>query len=155
MRRKFVKTDGQYFGIGIYKPKTIENVGTLWRSALILGADFIFMIEKRYKKQASDIYKTWTHIPLYHYDSFEHFYESMPYNCQLIGLELGKGSQKIETFEHPARAIYLLGSEDGGLPEFAQKKCHDLIQLPGEQSLNVATAGSLVMYDRHLKRENY
>lgn len=29
-----------YYGIGIYHPKTTENVGTLWRSAHNFGADF-------------------------------------------------------------------------------------------------------------------
>jgi tRNA (guanosine-2'-O-)-methyltransferase len=41
-----------YYGIGIENVKTAENVGTLWRSAYILGASFIFTIGKRYKKQA-------------------------------------------------------------------------------------------------------
>ena len=36
-----------YFGIGIINPKSKTNVGSLWRSANILGASFIFTIGKR------------------------------------------------------------------------------------------------------------
>lgn len=31
-----------YFGIGVYHSKNADNIGTLWRSAAIFGADFIF-----------------------------------------------------------------------------------------------------------------
>ncbi len=36
-----------YFEIGIFHPKTKENIGTLWRSAYQLGAAGIFTIGKR------------------------------------------------------------------------------------------------------------
>ena len=54
-------------------------------------------------------------------------------------------------FSHPKRAVYLLGSEDNGLTRKAMDKCHALVRLPGERSMNVAVAGSIVMYDRHNK----
>lgn len=38
-----------FFGIGVYQIKRSENIGTLWRSAYILGASFIFTIEKNTK----------------------------------------------------------------------------------------------------------
>lgn len=41
----------EYFGIGIYHVKNEENIGTLWRSANISGADFIFTIDRRYNGQ--------------------------------------------------------------------------------------------------------
>ena len=57
-----------YFAIGIYESKTETNIGTLWRSAYNFGADFIFTIGKRYKKEPSDTTKSERHIPLYGYD---------------------------------------------------------------------------------------
>lgn len=137
-----------YFGIGIFNGKTIENIGTLWRSANLMGASFIYTIGKRYKKQASDTMATHRHIPLYHYDTFEEFYKSIPYDCRLVGIELDQKSEPIKTFSHFERCIYLLGAEDSGLSNEALSKCHKLIQLPGEHSMNVAVAGSIVMFDR-------
>ena len=52
-----------YYGIGIYEPKTKDNVGTLWRSAHNIGGDFIFYIGRRYKKQAIDTTKAQRNIP--------------------------------------------------------------------------------------------
>jgi len=140
-----------YFGIGIENNKSKFNIGTLWRSAYIFGASFIFTIGRRYDKQASDTLKTWRHIPLYNYDSFDNFYKSIPYDCELIGIEITDRANPIENFMHPQRCIYLLGAEDNGLSNKAINLCHELIILPGIYCLNVAVAGSIVMFDRVIK----
>jgi len=137
-----------YFGIGILNGKTEANIGTLWRSAFIMGASFIFTIGKRYKNQSSDTVKTWKHIPLYHYETFDDFYKSIPYDSRIIGIEIDDKSVPINEFKHPERCVYLLGAEDNGLSKEAIDKCHELIVLPGEYCMNVAVAGSIVMYDR-------
>jgi tRNA G18 (ribose-2'-O)-methylase SpoU len=140
-----------YFGIGIENIKTEMNIGTLWRSAKILDASFVFTIGKRYKKQSSDTIKAIKHMPLYNFDCFDSFYNNLPYNCKLVGVELLNTAIEIKNYAHPERAIYLLGAEDHGLTNKAIDKCHDIIQLPGLTSLNVAVAGSIVMYDRFIK----
>lgn len=140
-----------YFGIGIEHTKVEQNIGTLWRSAHILGASFIFTIGKRYLKQSSDTSKAWQHVPLYHYVTFNNFYDAMPKSCQLIGIEQDLAARPLHTFLHPERCIYLLGAEDHGLTQKALAHCHKMVILPGDYSMNVATAGSLVMYDRWVK----
>lgn len=137
-----------YFGIGIENGKTEQNLGTLFRSAKILGANFIFTIGKRYKKQCSDTIKSWRHIPIYQYDNFDDFYKNIPYDCQLVGVELDNRAEMLKQFNHPERCIYLLGAEDHGLTKQALGRCHKLIKIPGSNSLNVSVAGSIVMYDR-------
>src|SRR3990167_9865882 len=131
-----------FFGIGIQNAKTEMNIGTLWRSASIMGASFIFTINHRYRKQASDTMKSWKHIPLYNYETFADFYKSLPYDCMLIGIEIDTRSKPIANYHHAERAVYLLGAEDSGLSKEAIDKCHSIIQLPGEHCLNVSVAGS-------------
>lgn len=46
-RKSQNKLNRGYFGIGIYKPKTNTNIGTLWRSVFQLGAAYIFVIGQR------------------------------------------------------------------------------------------------------------
>ena len=141
-----------YCGIGIYHTKCAANVGTLWRSAAIYGAQFIFTIGKRYNKQASDTGKAWRQIPLWHFDTFEDFYEHMPYNCPLICVEQAESAHDLRTFAHPERAIYLLGAEDHGLPEsILRGNCKLEIPTHLPTCMNVATAGSIVLYDRFVK----
>ena len=57
-------------------------------------------------------------------------------------------AENLEDFKHPKRCVYLLGAEDNGLTKEAIEKSHFLIQFPSEFSLNVAVAGSIVLYDR-------
>lgn len=141
-----------YYGIGIWHVKTATNIGTLWRSAWDFGASFVFTVGRRYKKQASDTQKTWRHIPLWHFTSLEELRDHIPYDAQLICVELTEDSHSLVNFVHPQRAMYLLGAEDHGLPEriLAGNTC---IRIPTARPfcLNVATAGSLVMYDRFVK----
>ena len=137
-----------YFEIGIMNPKTSHNIGTLWRSAYQLGASGIFMIGARYKKQASDTYKAYRHLPLRQFSDFESFYDSIPYDCKLVGIEMG--GQVLGQFSHPKRCIYLLGAEDNGLSQEILSRCHEVVSLEAIQqpSYNVAVSGSIVMYDR-------
>lgn len=137
-----------YFEIGIFMNKTPQNLGTLWRSAYQLGASGIYTIGRRYSQQASDTVKAYRHIPLRSYDDFDQFYEHLPYDARLIGIEMG--GTELSAFKHPERAVYLLGAEDSGLPGRIMEKCHALIALHAEriESYNVAVAGSIVMYHR-------
>ena len=112
-----------FFEIGIYHPKTAHNIGTLWRSAYQMGAAGIFTIHNRYKHQASDVLKTPRHIPYRHYDCFEEFYRSLPYDTQLIGIEMG--GSLLSGFSHPERGRLHTGSrrprasetDHGSLPQ--------------------------------------
>ena len=140
-----------YFEIGIVHGKTEYNIGTLWRSAYQLGASGIFTVGKRYSQQCSDTTKAWRHIPLRNYETFEEFYNAIPYDCQLIGVEMG--GDDLREFSHPKRCVYLLGAEDHGLSPEIAGRCHGLVSIGSlrVQSYNVAVAGSIVMYDRFSK----
>lgn len=142
-----------YYGIGVMLPKSEVNIGTLLRSAMIFDAAFVFTIGRRYRKQSSDTTQSWRHLPLHHYDTLDAFFDSgIPYSCVPIGVELTDKSIALEKFSHPERAIYLLGPEDGSIPKAAQERLAGIVQIPGRFCLNVAVAGSIVMYDRTVKR---
>lgn len=140
-----------YFGIGILHNKSVVNVGTLWRSAKILGADFIFTIGKRYEGQSTDTAFTHKHIPLYSYSSWEHFKQNIPYGCHITAIETGENHVLLSEYSHRQSCIYLLGAEDEGIPDYILAECDDVVKLEGEFSFNVAVAGSIVMYDRLTK----
>jgi tRNA G18 (ribose-2'-O)-methylase SpoU len=143
-----------YFGVGIENTKCAANIGTLWRSAFCFDAAFLFTIGRRYHKQASDTVQSWRHVPLYNFQTFDQFYESMPHDCQLVGVELDDRAAPLRRFHHPERCIYLLGAEDHGLSKEARQRCHKLVVLPGRYCLNVAVAGSVVLHHRHDQRES-
>ena len=80
------------------------------------------------------------------------FRENLPFGALLVAVEMG-GEDTLEEFDHPDRAVYLLGAEDTGLPESIVRACHRHVTLPVEryESFNVAVAGGIVMYDRLAK----
>ena len=141
-----------YFGIGVLNIKNGLNLGTLWRSASIFNADFIFTINKRYKKQPSDTMQSYRHIPLFHFKDFDDFREHIPYDCYPILIEQAEKAKSLHEFKHPQRAVYVLGAEDNGIPEKYFKGL-SVVQIKAEKDycLNVASAGSIVMYDRYIK----
>lgn len=143
-----------FFAIGIANSKTPANVGTLWRSASTYDAAFIFTVGARYSMQASDTCATPRHKPLFHFEDIDDLIDHLPHSAPLVGVELDERSTPMVGFEHPERAIYLLGAEDHGLTSEQRARCHSLVQIetPKDWSLNVATAGSLVLHDRYLKR---
>lgn len=143
-----------FFGTAIWHPKHETNVGGLWRSAAAFGAAFTATVGARYDRmQASDTSKTRQHTPLFHFSSLDDLLVHLPHSCPLVGVELDPRAELLHEFTHPERALYLLGAEDHGLPPAVTDRCHLLVQVPSvvSWSLNVATAGSLVFYDRHVK----
>lgn len=142
-----------YFGVAFWQPKSQVNVGTLWRSAFLYDAAFIATVGHRYDKQAGDTPNTANHVPLLHYRDLDDLIEHLPYSCPLVGVELADQAVPLDRFCHPLRAVYLLGAEDYGLPAKVLDRCHHVVQIPAARdwSMNVAAAGSIVMYDRHTK----
>lgn len=142
-----------FFAIGVYHPKTEANIGTLMRSAYLYQAAFVFTVGHRYVPQASDTPKTPLHIPLFNFQTIEDLHAHLPKGAPLIGVELDPRGKKLPDYKHPERGVYLLGAEDRGLPQNVIDMCHDLVEIPTPepQSMNVATAGSIMLYDRHVK----
>ncbi len=140
-----------FFAIGIYRTKTESNVGTLWRHARLYGAAYVFTIGRRYKKQSSDTCNTPLHVPLFHYETIDEL--QLPHGAPLVGIELDIRARPLSGYGHPRCGVYLLGAEDHGLPPAILARCHSVVQIeaPLGYSMNVATAGTIVMHDRHVR----
>ena len=138
-----------YVGIGIYNGKRTHNFGALVRTARVFGADFVFSVGHRNPGETSSL-EAELSVPLFHFETIELCIASIPVNARLVCVELAAGALDIRTYEHPARAVYLLGPEDGALPMSIMRQ-HDTVILPGAYPLNVAMAATVVLYDRLLK----
>lgn len=132
-----------FFGVAVWRPKTTCNVGTLWRTAHVFDG--------RYLKQASDTTKAARHVPLFEYAEFDEFRAHLPKGALLVGCERADGARDIVGYHHPESAVYLLGPEDGSLAPDILKHCDSRIVIPGLYCLNLAVAGSIVLYDRIAK----
>lgn len=142
-----------YFAVGIYHPKTGANVGGLWRSAGLYGAALVFTVGRRYRPQASDTMRTPAHTPLLHFADVDDLVAHLPYGCRLAGVELDPRAVELGRYVHPERVAYLLGAEDHGLPEAVRARCHEMVQIetPAPWSMNVAGAGTVLVYSRYMQ----
>jgi tRNA G18 (ribose-2'-O)-methylase SpoU len=145
----------------VLRPKYVENLGTLWRSAHALGASFLFTIRDRFPPEArrdpvaadpalgrpEDTARSWERLPYLTFPTVEALRDAMPLHT-LVGVEQTDDAVDLAAFEHPAQAIYLLGSEIDGITPPALRSCDLLVRIPSRGSLNVAVAGSIVLYDR-------
>ena len=145
--------DRGFFGIGVYSPKNSTNLGSLWRSCLEYNAAFMFTIGTRCGfDEPSNTPRAERHIPLYMYPTLQDFTRVIPTDTRIVGIEQTDKSLALESYSHPERAIYLLGAEDDGLPAEVFEYCRGgVVAISTKRCLNVAVAGSIVMYDRRLK----
>ncbi len=142
------KVDRGFFGIGIFNPKFYINMGTLMREAYIFGAAYTFTIGERYKHQRGDTTKCPLHIPCMNYKDPADFWSHLPNNVDVVGVEIDERATPLEDFTHTAREIFILGSEDMGIPKKELDRCRRVVKLPGKLCHNVSVAGSIIMYNR-------
>lgn len=144
-----------YFGIGIEGASKPMNVGNLVRSAHAFGASFVFTVAANcdLSDSAADTANSAEQVPFYAFDSIESM--RLPKNCALVGVELDDVAVDLPSFRHPRCAAYVLGVERAGLSDELISCCDHLVKIPTRFSLNVATTGGIVMYDRTLSMRSF
>lgn len=126
------------------------NVGNLVRSAHAFGASFVFTVAANYDiaNSGSDTSDTSAQVPFYPFDSMDSM--RLPAGCALVGIEIDDTAIDLPSFRHPRRAAYVLGMERIGLSDAMIECCDHIVKIPTKFSLNLATTGGIVMYDRLL-----
>lgn len=141
-----------YFAIGIERASKAGNMGNLIRTAHGFGASFVFSISPRLEAgevghdSHADTARSAKTLPYFEYHSLEEL--ALPKDCRLVGVELTDDSIDLPSFHHPLNAAYILGGERMSLPQNTLDRCDYVVKIPTRFSLNVATAGAIVMYDR-------
>jgi len=69
-----------------------------------------------------------------------------------VAVALLPNSENLLAFEHPEKAVYVFGPEDGSIPYPVRGLCHRRIFIPTRHCTNLGAAIYLVLYDRLLKR---
>lgn len=144
-----------YFGIGVEGLSKPMNAGNLFRSAHAFGASFVFTVAAQQPPDgaASDTSDSLQQVPYYGFDSVREL--CLPEGCSLVGVEFLDDAVELPSFRHPRRAAYVLGQERGSLsPEMMDCVDH-VVKIPTRFSLNLATAGAIVMYDRLISAQRF
>lgn len=137
-----------YACIGLLAPKCDFNVGGVLRAAGCYGASLVIIKGERYRRQATDTMAAYRRIPVVH---TEDLLAVVPFDCVPVAVELLPDSRPLYAYQHPQRAFYIFGPEDGTLGGELLARCRDVVSVPTHGCMNLAATVNVVLYDRQAK----
>ena len=144
------------FAIAAWEISKEHNVGTLVRTAHAAAATEVILTgEREWNVPAARTADLYTEIVQLDADvaAFRAHLRRRGWN--LVAVELAEGSVNIFDAVYPERPYFLLGAELGGVPPELVEEAELVVQIPQwglVPCLNLAVAGSLVVYDHLAKR---
>jgi tRNA C32,U32 (ribose-2'-O)-methylase TrmJ len=154
--------DGRPAGIApavaLVNPKYPHNVGAAVRAAACFGIGQVWFsgdrvtvtAGKRHRLPREERMKGYQAVHLVHSDRF---FDAFARDVVPVAVELRDGAELLPQFEHPERALYVFGPEDGGLTAVQLRHCHRVVVIPTRHCVNLAAAVYLTLYDRLVKRQ--
>lgn len=138
-----------------------QNLGTLLRTAEAVAAHGVILAERRAAGVTPAVVKASAgaveHLKIAQVTNLSRTLEELKRaNVWVIGLENTPQAQDLRKTDFKLPLVLVLGSEGTGLSRLVREKCDFLVRLPmwgRVDSLNVAVAGSIVLYEAKRQRE--
>lgn len=150
---------GADLAVALWDPKYAFNVAQAIRIASCYGVPQVWFNgnrvplegdkEKKVRLPREERMKGYRDVDICH---AEYFFDAFPSDVVPVAVELTPSSENLVHFEHPEKALYVFGPEDGSLPKVARMHSHRVVQIPTRHCLNLSMAVGTVLYDRHYKR---
>lgn len=137
--------------LGLIKPKSPTNVGGVMRAAGCFRVDAVFYTGERYARAARfnmDTKNVSGQIPLTGVDCL---LDHVPENTKVVCVELVEGAIPLPEYQHPNRAFYIFGPEDGTISQDILDRADDVVYVPTIGCMNLAASVNVVLYDRMVK----
>ena len=143
-----------YSAIGLHQPKNGLNIGGVLRAAHCYGAAMVAISGNRAEaariiNSSANVTKSERHIPLLRGDDL---HALIPFDCVPVAVDLIDGAIELQNYQHPQRAFYVFGPEDGTLGASVTGWCRDRIMVPTRFCMNLAATVNVVLYDRLAKQ---
>ena len=127
-----------------------HNVGSLVRTAHAAAAEELVLVgEREWNVEAARTSELYTSVTqLSDAAAFRRYREEKGWD--LVAVELDARAVNLFDAEYPERPCFLLGAELGGIPADLLDEAKLVVQIPQwglVPSLNLAVAGSIVLYD--------
>ena len=148
---------GRDLAVALVDPKYDFNVAQAVRIASCYGVPQVWFSGSRINLENSkknrlpreERMKGYRDVEICH---MEYFFDAFPSDVVPVAVELTPSSEDLSYFEHPEKALYVFGPEDGGLGKVERRLCHRVVKIPTRHCLNLSMAVGTVLYDRHVKR---
>jgi tRNA G18 (ribose-2'-O)-methylase SpoU len=138
------------FAVAAWNISKEHNVGSLVRTAHAVAATEVLLVGDRdwnvEAARTSELYTTIHHLP--DDNALRRHLSEQDWN--LVAVELDERAVPLFEARYPDRPCFLLGAELDGLPEHLRREAALVVQIPQwglVPSLNLAVAGSVVIYD--------
>jgi tRNA(Leu) C34 or U34 (ribose-2'-O)-methylase TrmL len=141
--------------IVLENPKWPRNVGYILRSAYNFGVEQLIITgdrvplnvgSKKYRLPREERFKEYLKVNL---ERDDHPFDRFGRDVSIIGVELILGSSMpITYFEHPEKAVYVFGPEDGDISQSFRRHIHQFIYVSTLSCLNLAVITGVVLADR-------
>lgn len=140
-----------FAAIGLVRPKAVENVGAVLRAAFCYDVAMVAIQGDRTPvKSHLDTAKAWRHIPVIRGESL---HEMVPFDAVPIAVDLVDDAVSLPAFQHPQRAFYVFGPEDGTLGKSTLDWCAHRVMVPTRACMNLAATVNVILYDRLAKAD--
>jgi 23S rRNA (guanosine2251-2'-O)-methyltransferase len=138
-----------------------QNLGALLRVADGAGVDGVILTERRSAPLSPVAVKASAgaaeHLRIARVVNLVRALEELKrQNIWIIGLD-ERGSTNYDQFDFTGNCVLVLGREGAGLHDLVRRTCDHLLRIPmagGVSSLNVSTAGAVVLYEAFRQRRN-
>ena len=137
-----------YSIIALHAPTKPINIGGALRAASCFDAASVVVGGGFFKTEAADTTKFHRKKPLH---VVQDVMDAIPYDCVPVAVEYIKGATYLRDYEHPPRAFYIFGPENGSLPARILDRCRDKVVINSDSCLNLAATVNIVLYDRRAK----
>jgi tRNA(Leu) C34 or U34 (ribose-2'-O)-methylase TrmL len=137
--------------IGLINPKSPVNVGAVMRAAGCYQADAVFYTGQRFERAAkfcTDTKQVSSKIKL---KGVTTLIDQLPLEVAVVCVELVEGATTLPEFQHPERAIYIFGPEDGTISQSIVNRADSVVYVPTIGCMNLAATVNVVLYDRLAK----
>ena len=149
-RRSDSRVGRGFSAVGLHMPKDHNNVGAALRAAGCYDVSLVCVTGRRYYRSRLDTQKAHRHLPLLHGDDL---HDMVPFDCVPVAVDLVDDAVSLARFQHPERAFYVFGPEDGTLGDSILSWCRLRVLNPARFCVNLAATVNVVLYDRLAKQE--
>ena len=143
----------EFAAVALHRPSRRENIGGVLRAADVYGVELVVLgggaLPPQPLGHPTDTTEAWCRIPVVFADEVP---DALPDDCIPVAVERVAEATPLPEFEHPERAMYLFGPENGSLDERMLERCAHVVSIPGRECSNLAAVVNVVLYDRVAKR---
>lgn len=142
-----------FTAVALHRPSRPENIGGVMRAADVYGVELVVLgggeLPPEPLGHPTDTTQAWRRILVVFADRV---LDALPDEYVPVAVERVVEATPLPQFEHPERAMYLFGPENGSLDETMLERCAHVVSIPGHECSNLAASVNVVLYDRIAKR---